>query len=283
MYDFRVQTNNGRTKMYPCELCDKSFKCSTGLKEHVATIHTKEYRYYCEYCDRGFYLDSRKRTHIKRSHDRVPPIRDYAKFQCPKCGKCLANKQSYDLHLNVVHNRVDRFYCDQCGKGFPLLGYLVQHQKVNHFEVDVKPFSCPHPDCTKTFRTKDMCRTHQLVHDTDRKFECFECSKVYIHLLSFKKHLREHKTGKKVFKCELCDKMVTSSTSLRDHFRTHTGEKPFQCPHCEKTFVNKKHLKIHSVVHTKEKKYECRICGKKYTQRSTLRGHFLKNHPEDDL
>lgn len=226
-------------------------------------------------------MECRKRFHEKQVHRKLVGRQPSTPWACDECGRILANKYSFKQHKFLVHEREIKYYCDKCGKGFPLLSYLIQHSEVNHPKNE--PLACAEDNCYKTFKTKDSLRRHTFIHEQNREFCCEFCSKKFIHIVSFKRHLREHKNGKRVFECEVCNKIVSSTTSLQDHMRIHTGEKPFPCPYCVKTFVSNKQLKVHIVVHTKEKRHICKICDKRFTQRGPLKSHFLKNHPNEVL
>lgn len=43
--------------------------------------------------------------------------------------------------------------------------------------------------------------------------------------------------------CQICDKLLSSSSSLDRHMLTHSGERPFVCKRCQMTFTtNGKYL-----------------------------------------
>ncbi|XP_030752797.1 zinc finger protein 99-like [Sitophilus oryzae] len=268
------------SEKYTCESCSYQYTAKILLKEHIVKVHAHDYRFFCQFCGKGFSLECRRREHEKRVHTKTTPKREIP-WVCDDCGKVLANQYIYEGHKIICHPSEINCYCVKCGKAFPSLSYLQQHDLANH--SDREPFFCSETDCGKIFKTKYNLKMHKLIHDKNRQFVCGHCAKVFIHVASFKRHLKEHKEGKKLYQCEVCLKTVTSNDSLKIHMRIHTGEKPFKCSYCEKAFASKLLLKTHIVVHTKEKRYVCRICDKGFTQRGTLRVHFSKNHPSEVL
>ncbi|MES1908854.1 MAG: hypothetical protein MHM6MM_001706 [Cercozoa sp. M6MM] len=58
--------------------------------------------------------------------------------------------------------------------------------------------------------------------------------------------------SKKVYKCTLCDKPLSSRQALKRHLRTHSGERPFECPICQKRFRVNSNLLRHKRMHEKK-------------------------------
>ena len=90
------------------------------------------------------------------------------------------------------------------------------------------------------------------------------------------KTLAVYKDGSFGFRCEICNKVLRDSWSLKVHFRTHTGDKPYKCDLCPKSFRQKSHLLKHSSVHLGGKKvepYKCSSCDSIFFALSTLEHH----------
>lgn len=68
------------------------------------------------------------------------------------------------------------------------------------------------------------------------------------------KHLKIHKQAdvnkESEYNCQKCDRVLSSSTALIYHMKTHTGEKPYSCTYCEKKFAHPNTLTTHTRLHT---------------------------------
>ena len=60
------------------------------------------------------------------------------------------------------------------------------------------------------------------------------------------KTLAVYKDGSFGFRCEICNKVLRDSWSLKVHFRTHTGDKPYKCDLCPKS-LGKNHTCLNIV------------------------------------
>lgn len=79
----------------------------------------------------------------------------------------------------------------------------------------------------------------------------------------------------KKFRCEVCNKCFSHTTTLQDHLNIHTKQKPHRCPFsdCNKAFSNRSNLSRHLRIHTGVKPYTCHICNKSFSQSSNLKAH----------
>ncbi|XP_026491375.2 gastrula zinc finger protein XlCGF8.2DB-like [Vanessa tameamea] len=149
---------------------------------------------------------------------------------------------------------------------------LAQHQLVH---IDVKPFACNQPNCTKVYTNKSHLDRHiNSVHKesvNDFLYCCPKCMKKYANRQNLKRHIKvSHTSNKKHFLCDMCKLYFKKKHQLRSHMHVHNGIKPFRCLLCEKDFVTlydkKKHMKNH-------KTYECDQCNMKFNRWSALITH----------
>jgi KRAB domain-containing zinc finger protein len=55
--------------------------------------------------------------------------------------------------------------------------------------------------------------------------------------------------------------------------RIHTGKKPYKCLICQHTFTVKSSLTVHIKIHMGEKPYKCIVCQRIFTTNSNLTSH----------
>ena len=88
------------------------------------------------------------------------------------------------------------------------------------------------------------------------------------------------KAKEKVFKCNLCDKILSSKQMLEFHKEKCDGKKEkleeFKCEYCNKLLSSKQNLEIHSkkceIIIEKEE-YKCEYCEKILSTKQMLENH----------
>lgn len=117
-----------------------------------------------------------------------------------------------------------------------------------------------------------------------KKYNCPNCSSIYMNSTQLKSHMRKHK-GVKPFKCEYpnCMKNFSRNEELSRHRRIHSGYKPYLCNVCAKSFCRKDHLSKHLKTHlqiSEKKTYVCCVpgCEHRYTRSDALTRHKSTAH-----
>ena len=104
--------------------------------------------------------------------------------------------------------------------------------------------------------------------------QCDICLKV----LSSRTNLRQHKlihNTDKPFICKECGNGYTSAHGLRKHSLIHSGIKPHVCNICGMAFTDASNMRTHVLAHSKVKKFKCHLCEKSYTRLNMLKAHVL--------
>ncbi|XP_035699683.1 zinc finger protein 420-like [Branchiostoma floridae] len=87
----------------------------------------------------------------------------------------------------------------------------------------------------------------------------------------------------RVYRCNYCDKVCSSTCNMKQHIRTHhTFERPYECDVCGAKFKQRGHLSDHHKVHADRKNcpYKCDNCGASFVKLHALSRHIRKMHKE---
>ncbi|XP_055359390.1 zinc finger protein 778 isoform X3 [Betta splendens] len=122
-------------------------------------------------------------------------------------------------------------------------------------------------------------------------YACIICGKVYVYLVSYKKHLQQHENSNEAnisslpnlnnYECPDCGMMFTRRTRLLSHLEIHRSNKPLKlkpprCEQCNKDFNSMKSWMSHVETH-KEKPFWCLSCAKGFRDERLLDKH-LQDH-----
>nr|CAD7396378.1 unnamed protein product [Timema cristinae] len=256
-----------------CQTCQLRFDSRSDFRKHLL-VHPDGKMLRCEYCSKGFLKPSHLKIHL-RSHTGARP------FQCQSCGKHLISKSSLTKHL-LTHkrNKEDMFACDICSKSFLTKEYLVEHIRVH---TGSKPFQCS--QCPMNFVGRTGLNHHVKKHakgEDKNDTVCDICGKT----LSRHALWGHIKTHKKMERCNICNKVFSTTTALKIHSRTsHLGQRDHQCEKCGKIFLQWSHLSRHIKSHTPKPQQtkgnvSCKECLKTFKKEKSLLYHKECEHKE---
>lgn len=186
------------------------------------------------------YLD----LHIRNQHSESR-LKPRQKNPCSICGKILSShaalKNHEDRHViaNQPPEKVNKFFCDHCGKTFRLKSYLFNHfhnvhirtkhicpdcskgfykryeldDHIRQFHTMEKPFICDHEGCVKSFARKKNLLIHQRIHTGMNSKNQYMKNKFWFYFYLF--------SGVRPYSCSDCDKSFMHFIDRKRHMIKH--------------------------------------------------------------
>ena len=187
-----------------------------------------------------------------------------AKTACEHCGKVL-KRGSLANHIQLVHMKIKRFFCDHCGVGFFKKQHLIAHLQSHHVarEFRVKDFKCVL--CPSAFFSKGLLNKHNKnIHPAEKKLWPCECGKVFQNQYNMNHHQKyTHNKSLYMKTCVECNKTFFNGTLLKYHmkiFHTEGGRGKYLCTECGKRFDTITKLNFHRKLHW-DKSLKCDYVG----------------------
>ena len=265
---------------FQCKKCEKYFTTKATCQRHEKTVHSTEKPFQCKQCGKRF-----NRTDVLAKH---------CKISKSQCGRSFSNAGILVSHKLRAHNLLQRYKCNNYGKGFSNAANFRQHKQIH---AEVKRPKCEqcgrrftnagnlaiHSKAhQKSFKRKDdredlngaaNLKGHKQIHSGDRRPQCEQCGRRFtnagnlaLHSKTHLKHEQPRALGNRVnrrkthatqerYRCRECGKTLRKGNWKR-HKRTHTGEKPYQCKVCGKCFADSGNCTRHTQIHSSEKPYK---------------------------
>ncbi|XP_017057648.1 zinc finger protein 570 [Drosophila ficusphila] len=194
------------------------------------------------------------------------------KYHCDRCNAGFALEKSLMIHRRQKGCINRNFKCDECEKVFVSPDHLAEHQATHGAH------NCP--ECSMQCDSKEQLSKHMVQgHKRNLRNQCNVCQKVFTMLSTLRDHMRIH-TGEKPFVCNICGKSFTQNANLRQHKLRHSETKSFKCELCPHSFVTKAELASHARTHTGDKPFECEVCLARFTTSCSLAKHKRKHTGE---
>ncbi|XP_072014089.1 uncharacterized protein [Amphiura filiformis] len=189
------------------------------------------------------------------------------------------------------------YACEVCNYAHTGIKGLLDHFETMSHEAKLceangeeKSFQCVR--CWEKFYTNRLLDAHLEKHvQTQQEFKICAFCDAQVLRDEYKEHCKnaghEDLVQQKTFgfKCNICDKVMMSSTSLADHKYIHTGQRPHKCPMCSFRSRRKGDIAIHIKRHLGIKPFKCDQCDATFVKKSSLKRHLGthlgKDRPRD--
>ncbi|XP_016123758.1 zinc finger and BTB domain-containing protein 40-like [Sinocyclocheilus grahami] len=271
-----------KTELVPCDMCDKTFKHSSGLLYHKRTEHFEERPYACEECGAKFAASSSLKNHM-RLHTGEKP------FHCKHCDMSFSVAAALSYHTKKKHAEGKMYCCQYCSATFAQSIELTRHVRTHTGD---KPYVCR--ECGKGFKQANGLSVHlQNFHNITEPLDCQKCRVSFSSLDELRQHIQEVHP-KELHQCPECSKIFNSEANLEKHMNIHNGNKPYSCKTCKKSYQTlsglwyhnrTSHLESASAQGNKAIKslFQCDKCDKTFSNRNSQLKHQITNHTEVHL
>ncbi|XP_070978579.1 zinc finger protein 585A-like [Oncorhynchus clarkii lewisi] len=243
-----------------CEVCGKTFTRVAAMKRHQLT-HTENLKFKCHQCEKLFSDGQSLKRHQKRvcekelnmlhedKNEEEIPQPSTSKPQIPSLLKtpCPPGPS----HQGTLDTITATNTCSVCGRFFTRTSSLVRHMSSHSKE---RPFRCV--NCGKRFKYSYDFRKHQgelcqkvtqgdLCQDVGQNMaqqkSGLEPEKVFL-------ATAENRTQVDSKTCYVCGKILTCTSQMERHLKSHSKARPFHCAICERSFKYKDSLKKHQEI-----------------------------------
>ncbi|XP_021949963.1 protein suppressor of hairy wing isoform X1 [Folsomia candida] len=124
-------THTGERR-HVCKQCGLKFGLRTTLRTHIQCVHQDLRRYACNFCDKAF-----KRSNHLKDHLKIHTEAENKPFQCKQCSRSFRREKNLKSHM-VIHFGGKDFVCELCGKSFNRLDNMRAHVRSVHEGIQIR-------------------------------------------------------------------------------------------------------------------------------------------------
>ena len=257
---------------FKCSECDLAFTSKWSLNKH-RRVHFQNFQKQEGLSDtnKDKVLGNRKIGVQTKETDKKPEIEGDVAKRKEEIG-------TNDKVKFIQKKEPLRKDCHICGHVFTQRSNLVKHLRVHSGE---KPYICDF--CGKRMSSTSQLNVHRRIHTKEKPYLCPQCGVRFGQRSALVTHtVYKHKAvPKKSHKCDICDKIFPTPSSLESHIRTHTHAKPWICEKCGEGFSEARKLRYHQNKHEGKQPFKCDICAVTFCSPNAVRKHKKRQHDID--
>lgn len=125
------EKKHGKDRPYTCSMCTSTFLFKQNRDRHILEVHHGNRPHQCPRngCTAAFKNSSGLKQHMRTVHDKERP------FKCEQCSSSFGQRNHLSQHILVIHQRQKLFRCEVCNTSFSNRGNLNQHTRRKHSAV----------------------------------------------------------------------------------------------------------------------------------------------------
>ncbi|XP_055705397.1 zinc finger protein ZFP2-like [Phlebotomus papatasi] len=268
-----------------CNICNRSFNTSRGLKKHLAIKgkkgecpnNIKKSMYSCKFCNKSYHNSFTLDKHLE--------YREAANINCDTCNEKFCLHSDLQNHQKTVHNMNISLKCQFCKEQFLNYRLIYRHHRKNHPQESMprSPHLCE--SCGLSMMNASDLSLHVIKYHNSSKLTCKVCNKGFAKEAELEEHRRIHipiSQLQDLYECDLCPKKFRMKLTFLKHKRLHTTNKITEmfCEVCGKRFINIEKLQKHQEKHAEEgtRDFKCDICGHQFKKLKYLNQHRKMYH-----
>ena len=108
--------------------------------------------------------------------------------------KTCSSKRALKVHINIVHDKIKNYQCEDCDQSFYAKAHLKWHVTRIHYDQKVKCNECSMMFGSKSNKERHVSSVHKSI-----KHKCSECEVKFTQKWALKDHIKKVHEGIKVF------------------------------------------------------------------------------------